>query len=354
MLGIIIVTMNRSEFVIRQLTYYASIGCPYTIYIGDSSDDAHISIIKSAIEKLRNQLKIVYRLCPGKNTAITMKELLGITQEKYAAYSGDDDFLIPNSLGKCITFLETHPEYSTAQGKGIVFSLDRKGPYGNIGSLGSYFLKENECETPTQRLFQYANDGWNSEFSVHRTEEFLQACETRAILPDGGLCEALTNAISFIQGKSKQLDCLYLFRQVHPQQYPLPALLERLTSPDWYPSYQLFHQQLTTSLVKHEGITSDEASERAKQVFFKMLLNLMRKRLSRDSPPSREKSSFIRQRVKQIAGAKSFYYAVMKVLGNQGEFQLESLLLTSSSFHVDFMPIYKAITSSEKMNESEL
>ena len=27
-------------------------------------------------------------------------------KEKYCAYSGDDDFLIPNSLNKCANFLE--------------------------------------------------------------------------------------------------------------------------------------------------------------------------------------------------------------------------------------------------------
>jgi glycosyltransferase domain-containing protein len=354
MLGIVIVTMNRSEFVIRQLAYYARIGCPYTIYIGDSSNDDHLNKIGLAIEKLENQLKIVHRLCPGKNTAITMKELLGIVKEKYAAYSGDDDFLIPNSLGKCITFLEAHSEYSTAQGKGIVFSLDRKGPYGNVESMGSYFLKDNECETSTQRLFQYASEGWNSEFSVHRTEEFLQACEARDILPDGGLCESLTNSISFIQGKSKQLDCLYLFRQVHSHQYPLPLVFERLISPNWYPSYQIFHQQLTTSLMKYEGITSEDASERAKQAFFRMLLIMMRKTLQRNNL-SVVNSNFLRQKIKQIPGIKPLYSLIVKkLLWKQDEFQLERLLQTSSPYHAEFMSIYKIITSSAIFVKSEL
>ena len=35
--GIAIPTMNRSEFVIRQLNYYAQVGCHHTIYIVDSS-----------------------------------------------------------------------------------------------------------------------------------------------------------------------------------------------------------------------------------------------------------------------------------------------------------------------------
>ena len=70
-----------------------------------------------------------------------------IVQENYVSYIGDDDYLIPNSLEKCIQFLETHPEYSTAHGKGIAFSLDQIGAYGNIESLLEYQLKDNELET---------------------------------------------------------------------------------------------------------------------------------------------------------------------------------------------------------------
>ena len=36
--AILIPTMNRADFVIRQLQYYASVNCPHTIYIGDSSN----------------------------------------------------------------------------------------------------------------------------------------------------------------------------------------------------------------------------------------------------------------------------------------------------------------------------
>ena len=55
-------------------------------------------------------------------------------------------------------------------------------------------------------------EGWNSEFSVHLTKEFIQACDKRDILPDSGICETLSNSVKFIQGKSKQIDCLYLIR----------------------------------------------------------------------------------------------------------------------------------------------
>jgi glycosyltransferase domain-containing protein len=354
MLGIVTTTKDRSEFVIRLLYYYAKMKCPYTIYIGDSSEEKHIQHTKAAIEKLNGKIKIVYELYPGMSGPATMNKLLELFQEKYVAFIGDDDYLVPKSLAKGILFLETHPEYSTAQGKGIIFSLDRKGAYGNIESLGEYLLKDNEHETPSQRLFQYLKEGWNSEFSVHRTEEFVEACEKRDTLPDSGICETLSNSVTVIQGKSKQIDCLYLFRQVHPQRHFNPAFFERLISPNWYPSYQIYRQQITKALEKHEGLSSEEASEVAEQAFFQLLTALMKKTLNRISSSEEPKFS-IRQMVKRLPGT-TFVYSRLRgmIPGNHEEFQLPRLLSSSSPFHEDFIPVYEVVTSSEKALESEL
>ena len=46
-IGILIITMNRYKFLLRQLDYYLSVGCPHVIYIGDSSD----SFNKDKIQK---------------------------------------------------------------------------------------------------------------------------------------------------------------------------------------------------------------------------------------------------------------------------------------------------------------
>jgi glycosyltransferase domain-containing protein len=354
MLGIVTHTKDRSEFVVRLLYYYAKMGCPYTIYIGDSSEDEHINKTKAAIEKLKERIRVVYKLYPGKDGPTTLNQLIEIISEEYVAYIGDDDYLVPNSLEKGISFLEFHPEYSTAQGKGLAFSLDRVGAYGRIESLGEYQLKENEHETPSQRLLQYLKEGWNSEFSVHRTEEFIQACEKRDILPDSGICESLSNSVTVIQGKSKQIDCLYLFRQIHSQRHINPAFLERLTSPNWYPSYQIFHQQITTALEKHEGLSPEDASKTAKQAFFQLLTTLMEKTLRQQNMANQSAFS-LKQIVKQIPGAKALYsQVVQKIPGNRSVFQLENLLQTSSPYHEDFMPVYEVITSSEKALEIEL
>ena len=174
MLGIVTHTKNRSEFVIRLLYYYARVRSPYTIYIGDSSEEEHIKKTKAVIDKLKDRIKVIYRLYPGKDGPTTLNKLLEIIEEKYVAYIGDDDYLVPNSLEKGISFLETHPEYSSAHGRGIAFSLDRKGAYGNIESLGEYQLKDNELETSSERLMLYLFEGWNLGFSINWSKNLLK------------------------------------------------------------------------------------------------------------------------------------------------------------------------------------
>jgi len=101
MIGIIIPTINRSEFLIRQLDYYVKVKCPYTIYIGDSSDKYHAEKNQQGIKKCGNKIRIAYCECLGLSAKQAMNKLIENIKEKYCAVIGDDDFLIPKSLSKC-------------------------------------------------------------------------------------------------------------------------------------------------------------------------------------------------------------------------------------------------------------
>jgi glycosyltransferase domain-containing protein len=352
MLGIVMNTKDRSEFVIRHLLYYAKVRCPYTIYIGDSSSSEHIERMNSAIDKLKDQLKIVYKLYPGKDSPTTVNELLALVEEEYVSPIGDDDFLVPNSIEKCLSFLESHPEYSVAHGKGVVFSLDRTGAYGNIKTFGEYLWGGSDRNTSTERLFHYLTRGWNSEYAVHRTEEFVEAYGCNRLIPGKGFSETISNSMMAIQGKSKQLDCLHLFRQVHPQRYMNPPFFERLVSPDWYPSCQVFQEQMAKGLEKYEGLSFEDASETAKQALFQLLKKLMKKTINQTNQ-NQPSPNIVRETLKQVPGVKALYSQMIKKSPrHQRDIRLELLLQPSSPYHKNFMPVYQAITSSEKVLES--
>ncbi len=349
MLGIIIPTKNRSDFITNQLFYYAAVESPYTIYIGDSSDKTHLEKTLLVIEKLKKQIKVVHKHYPGTNAPAALKNLSGIVQEKYVAMAGDDDFLIPNSLEKCIEFLEGNQDYATVQGKAVLYTLDRAGAYGRIESFGGYNLGENEYKTPNQRLVYFLSNYWVPEFSVRRTENHIQACDRRDIINDSGFAEIVTSCVSMIQGKSRKLDCLYLIRQVHNQRdQGCKSALDWITNRNWQPAFQIFHDRVVEALMQYEDITRETASDIVKQAFWKYFAGGVCRKFQKQKAFQKRIIAF-RERVKRIPGIKYLYINIRsKIPGSQNAFYLENLLKSSSPYHKDFMPVYNVITSTEK------
>tara|TARA_B100002003_G_C14084985_1_gene521926 strand:+ start:145 stop:1215 length:1071 start_codon:yes stop_codon:yes gene_type:complete len=355
MLAIVCATKDRSEFVSRLLYYYAKVNCPYTIYLADSSEGEHLEEVLSVIDKLNSQIKVVHRAYPGKSGPVAFKEMLGIVQEKYATCLGDDDFLVPNSIEKCIAFLEDNQEYATAHGKAVLYTLDRVGAYGRIESFGGYNLGENEYKTPNQRLVYFLSNYWVIGFSVHRTKEFNQAYEQCDVLQDDRFTEVLNGCISIIHGKSKLIDCLYLFRQVHNQRDKTrKSTLDWITNRNWQPSFQIFHDRVVEALKQYEGITRETASDIVKQAYWKHFAGGVCAEIQAQKVFRKGTIAF-QSKVKRIPGLGYLYRNIKsRIPGPQNAFCLENMLKRSSSYHKDFMPVYNVITSSEVKITSEI
>ena len=352
MLGIVIPTKNHSDFVIRQLNYYASVDCPYTIYLGDSSDRTHTDRVLSRIEELKGRLRVVHRrIDPGIVSHAVVKKLADIVEEKYVAYLGDDDLFVPGGLTDCIEFLETNPHYAAAQGQAVVFGLDREGALGEIEVLGRYFIKECEKETPAERLGAFLNDYWVLDFSVHRTEDYRKACDCRDLesprfLSDGSFTEILIGCLALIRGKARRLDRLYLFRQVGPHRYGLSKtnLLDWISQPNWQSSFGIFQDTVTEALVRHANMSEDAACELLRVSFSDYLATWAG---YRPRPTAlRKKINALRRTLEQLPAARSLYNQVRRIKpGSRSDLRLERLLSPASPYHDDFMLVYRAITS---------
>ena len=349
MIGIIVPTKNRSDFMIRLVNYYANINSPYTLYIGDSSDKDHSERILTVVKRRENKIKIVYKYYPDtifspecvKGPAV-IKELLGITTEKYAAFCCDDDFLVPNSLGECALFLEANSDYSTAQGKAALFTLSCEGAYGQIESLGAYKIKESRGQTPSDRLDHFLGDYWVPQFSVHRTKEFLEDHDNVEKLTEMGFCELLPNCRSIVRGKSKRLDCFYLVRQVHSQRWPHPpTLLDAILQSTWQPSFQIYSDTLTAVLMAEEGLSQEIALDIVKQAFGKYLGRGFCRMLRTHK---RSRLSYFKDIVKHNSMLKQIHYQILSSfpIFKKG-INLPRLLNPSSKYYEDFIPIYKEI-----------
>ena len=388
--AILIPTMNRSDFLIRQVRYYASVKSPHPVYIGDASDAEHKERTRAAIKDLQSQINIHYHHWQDLNAMKTIKRLIEVAEEPYCSCIGDDDFLVPNSLTKCAQFLEQNPEYSTAQGKGILFSLNEVGPYGAMGSLGTYWSRnEVEENTGEQRLINFfPKNYFVNQFSVHRTDDFVQDSEFYKGIDDSSFGELLHCNLAIIRGKSKFIDSFYLIRQVHPEQHIGLYLnwkndaFDWLTHLDWQPSFQVYQKTLTRSLSEVDGIGEDEAYEIVKQTLWSYLAVGLPKKYRKkygQTSSSRQNATVngkihghepLRELVKKIPGTRrvatllrnarasifSEYVditekASLAIRAEKGELSLQALLHPSSPYHMDFIPVYNAIVQASEKKE---
>lgn len=343
MITLLVPTMNRSDFLIRMLRYYDDIGFEGCICIGDSSSPEHVERTKRVIETLRGRLNIIYQEYPDPNPAVCLKRLLDFVSTPYAAFVGDDDFLVPNALNQCAKFLGEHPDYVAAHGMGIAIGLNSKGLYGQIVRCGHYRQPVIEAESASQRLDDHLSHYSVTLFSVHRIESWRSMYRDVHLLKDKSFgAELLPCCKSVILGKSKELDCLYVVRQSHAQQYRLLGMYDWITSPEWHSSYLVFRDSLVEALTLEDNISIEKAQKVVKQAFWSYLAMWS----SRQSGSWRVSRSRWRQVAGTIPGVRRIWQLLRSLRPKQhSELSLSALLRPSSPYHADFMPVYKALTT---------
>jgi hypothetical protein len=161
------------------------------------------------------------------------------------------------------------------------------------------------------------------------------------------LSELLIGCQSVIQGKVKELDCLYLVRQVHDRRYLAPDMFDWITSPNWLQSYELFRERLSEELAQQDEITIDQAREVVKQAFWAYLARgLGKKWASLYTQNGAGPRYRVRETARRIPGLRWAWRNGWSFLpGENNKMSLPALLRPTSPYHADFMPIYRAITS---------
>lgn len=347
MLTILIPTMNRSDFIIRQLEYYAQSGYKHWISIGDSSDARHLKTTKEALKKFSGQLKIIYYEYPGFNDSQCLKKLIETTQTPYAVYAADDDFLVPEGLEKSVAFLERNPDYSCAHGSACMLSLGNSGPYGKICALWDYDLPVLNQDRACERLLEHMGHYTVALFCVHRSGIWRKMFQNTVVLDRSFAGEILPGCLSAIYGKSVKIDGLYLIRHVHDRNYSLPDVFDWITSPGWSSSYRDYSNCLIEELSNHDGISPDVAGKAVKQanwLYLNTFSNIQYKHefiKSAQLKSKLKKSVFLQNYLLPLwhfsRKARYRMFASYKIT-------LEGILSNHSPYRKDFLPVYKVIT----------
>jgi len=346
MISIVIATKNRSDFLIRLLNYYVATDYKYWVCIGDSSDFSHLEKTRETIKFFEGKLKIKYYEYPGLNIAECHKQLLSSILTPYVACVSDSGFLVPNSLKKCVKFLDTHSDYSVAHGLGALFILKQEGPFGQFKSIGKYgSLSKTEEEAASARLIHHLDKGNSTVYCVYRTNVWKGVWRNTDSIKDWSFAgEILPCCLTAIYGKAKELDCLYLVRQLHNQRVimTMPKTYEWLASPDWYPSYQIFHDCLVSALVKQDGIDEKKAHEVVKRAFWSNLSKCLNR--SFQNQYYRSKRERIKDKLKALPGLTACVSMIKSSMFFSKTISLAALLSERSRYHDDFIPIYNSIT----------
>jgi glycosyltransferase domain-containing protein len=272
--AILIPTKNRPDFIERTLAYYDSLKSVHTVFIGDASGPEASARIAAAIKRLSNvEVRYFHWEDLGANQTLVKLAQEALRECQYCAFHGDDDFFVPSSLSKCAEFLSRNPSYRIAQGRAALMILDRSGPYGEIRGLGDYWGRNAvEEETSTERCISFEKKTFASQFSTHRTEEFLQDSQDYLEIKEPQVGELLHNFTFVIRGKSKFIDCLYLIRNIH-EEISHPRFWDWILQEDWSSEY---HKVLNSlSLALHES--SDLSLSNAKKFVTKLLNEFMEK-----------------------------------------------------------------------------
>lgn len=354
--GILIPTMNRADYVIRQIRYYESVNCPHAIYIGDSSNLENADKIKNEIDKLKNKINIVYKFLPNLNrgSADTAKYLLSIVKEKYSCYSCDDDYQIPNSLTICAEFLENNPDYATASGHALNFRLKNNDVYGDLDRLSDCPIPAILDEKAGDRLLHFFSDNFVPLFFVNRTDQFLKNHEYVSEVSDHMISsEFLPSALSIVAGKSTMLDCLGYIRQIHDKHRPQlsSSPLEWITSPEWNSSYKIWRRVVSDAISRKDSLSLEDTAKIAEQSFANHLLKWLGGRRNYKHniiPRNNFYKKFLkpmRSKIAEIFPILKYIYRVKinQQLYGKKEIHFE-VLRHGSKYYNDFKPVMDSLT----------
>ena len=346
--AITISTMNRPDFIIRTMNYYAKMQSPHPLYLADSSNPENARIIKTHIKNLQGKLEVKYFWCPPKLDNTEM--LLSHVKEDYAVINGDDDYEIPSSLTKCAEFLENNPDYASAGGYSVTFRLKSSGPYGEISRLADYRWYPLEAGVASQRLTDFVKNSFVITFGVNRVEHLKKMWVGGPISMITNWNELIQNCYCAVSGKSKLIDCLSCVRHIHDRQHHDDNLIDWITSKDFYNSYASFRGHVANKIMEMDNIPLDRAERAVKYSFLECLRGYMALDWQgQENKPRSPKSWSVFKKLRSDAGAtfpilKTIYRSLIRpLITNKKQLHYE-VLQQNSKYYKDFKPVMDSFT----------
>lgn len=360
-LTLVLPTRNRSAFLSKVLRYYTEMGCGYPIVIGDASDDEEFGRNAETIRRRGRALPILHqRHPPGTLAHESTVRILRSVETTYSVFCGDDDFMVPVQLARCVEFLERYPGFALACGTAASISGHRlsNGEFQIDGiTPGSH--RRIDHASSSRRMVAWARGGGSiNTFAVQRTDTMYRNWRAAAELGldevRSALYEVCFNVLSVIQGQQMCFPALYHVMLRHSEKIGRPGLsaFTRLTDSDWPRKVTGMIALWANELVKHEGLDEERATDIARAVFLSWLIPYVTKyrdRRLRENGllvPTAWSRRPVREIIGALPGVRRAARVWRRVVGRK-EVSAASLLSPRSPYHDDFMPIYRILKDGE-------
>ena len=272
--AIIIPTMNRPDFMLRQFEFYELMKSLHPVYISDSSNPENAEKIKSGIKKFKN-FEITYQWAPpGKDC---LYQLLPLVKEKYCIQMGDDDIMIPETISECADFLESHPGYETCAGKQVNIRFRKEDyikPYGVVASQTSPHGRSIEDEDMLMRVKNFWSDPFFICFVVTRVEVEKEIRNiTKHFSLTDHVMEFLLVSLLIISGKSKVLDKLGYVMQISDNRYSFvqELIIDVILASDFHDKWSICEKGFS-EIIRKKGVPEEEILKIVKWIFFAYLV----------------------------------------------------------------------------------
>ncbi|MDN3657161.1 TIGR00180 family glycosyltransferase [Ferruginibacter paludis] len=208
-ISIIIPTHNRHGYLTRILEYYSL--TDISLFVADSTAKPYdINLASGKLDRVH------YFHLPQKSLTGKIAFILEKVRSPYVVMCADDDFIIPEALLKCISFLKDNEAFSSAMGNTICYKKV-PGACEKIDFLAMYTDRlsyRSQEEDPFKRLQQFFHSYRTIFCAVHRTDILKQAFrDAEQWIRNLFLNEYITAIYPLVKGHIIELPFLYQVRE---------------------------------------------------------------------------------------------------------------------------------------------
>ena len=270
--SLVIPTYNREKYLRRILSYFAKHNYECKIVIADSSFEEK-KILNQRVVDSFSQLQIKYlSFHPDVSPFQKFADAISSVTTKYCVMCADDDFITPNSMKKCIDFLERNPEFTAVGGYYYDFLALKQSNRKKTFFWRKYLFSSENIENymtitspePKDRLSIHFTNYFPTIYYIHQTD-FLQMIYKEILqnTSDVRFGEILLDMLTIIHGKIQTLDILYGAREsiVTSSTSTYSRLSHFINNGTYDEKFQKFRECLVNHLIEKQEISVQDAEK---------------------------------------------------------------------------------------------